>query len=195
MLRHKRLRGRPWWRRLTRPLFNRQLWVPCRDTVASGLAIGFFFSMMAMPFQMVAAALTAMRFRGNIPFAVAGCWVSNLATHIPIWVGQEWLGDWMREKLNFPMPEFLVASSINIPTSWENFYEKNPVGEWMQDTVGIALPHSLNAASFLLGMMVSGILLAVISYPLVHLFSALMPQFLPVINRREARVRREKKEA
>jgi len=195
MLRHKRLRGRPWWRRLTRPLFDRQLWVPCRDTVASGLAIGFFFSMMAMPFQMVAAALTAMRFRGNIPFAVAGCWVSNLATHIPIWVGQEWLGDWMREKLNFPMPEFLVASSINIPTSWENFYEKNPVGEWMQDTVGIALPHSLNAASFLLGMMVSGILLAVISYPLVHLFSALMPQFLPVINRREARVRREKKEA
>lgn len=195
MLRHKRLRGKPWWRRLTRPLFNRQLWVPCRDTVASGLAIGFFFSMMAMPFQMVAAALTAMRFRGNIPFAVAGCWVSNLATHIPIWVGQEWLGDWMREKLNFPMPEFLVASSINIPTSWENFYEKNPVGEWMQDTVGIALPHSLNAASFLLGMMVSGILLAVISYPLVHLFSALMPQFLPVINRREARVRREKKEA
>ncbi|MDE0836885.1 MAG: DUF2062 domain-containing protein [Akkermansiaceae bacterium] len=195
MLRHKRLRGRPWWRRLTRPLFDRQLWVPCRDTVASGLAIGFFFSMMAMPFQMAAAALTAMRFRGNIPFAVAGCWVSNLATHVPIWVGQEWLGDWMREKLNFPMPEFLVTSSINIPTSWENFYEKNPVGEWMQNTVGIALPHSLNAASFLLGMMVSGIFLAVISYPLVHLFSALMPQFLPVINRREARVRREKKEA
>ena len=195
MLRHKRLRGRPWWRRLTRPLFNRQLWVPCRDTVASGLAIGFFFSMMAMPFQMAAAALTAMRFRGNIPFAVAGCWVSNLATHVPIWVGQEWLGDWMREKLNFPMPEFLVASSIIIPTSWENFYENNPVGEWMQNTVGIALPHSLNAASFLLGMMVSGILLAVISYPLVHLFSALMPQLLPVINRRGARVRREKKEA
>lgn len=195
MLRHKRLRHRGWWRKLTQPLFDRKLWVPCRDTVASGVAVGLFFAMMAMPFQMIAAALTAMRFRANVPFAVAFCWVSNLATHIPIWVGQELLGDWMRDKLNFPMPEFLVVSTINIPKSWENFYSNNPVGEWMQHTVGIALPESLNAGSFLLGMMVSGILLAVLSYPIVHLFSAMMPQHLPVIKKAERGLKKQKKEA
>ncbi len=190
MLRHKRLRHRAWWRRITRPLFDKQLWKPCRDTVASGLAVGFFFSMMAMPFQMIAAALTAMRFRGNIPFAVAGCWVSNVVTHIPIWVGQELLGDWMRESLGFPMPEFLVASAINIPDSWENFYTKTRVGEWMSSSLGIALPESLNAASFLLGMMVSGILLALIAYPIVHIFSMLMPHHLPVLKSRPFRDRK-----
>lgn len=179
---------------MTQPLFDRQLWVPCRDTVASGLAVGFFFAMMAMPFQMIAAALTAMRFRGNIPFAVAGCWVSNMLTHIPIWVGQEWLGDWMREKFHFPMPEFLVVSSINIPTSWEKFYTENAVGRWMQDTIGIALPESLNAGSFLLGMFVSGILFAALAYPIVHGFSLLMPHHLPVLKKRPMKRERPKVE-
>lgn len=186
MLRHKRLRHRMWWRRLTQPLFDRQLWRPCRDTVASGLAVGLFFAMMAMPFQMIAAALTALKFRGNIPFAVAGCWVSNMVTHIPIWVAQVGLGDWMRDKLNIPMPEFLVASAIHIPESWENFYTENAVGAWMRNTVGIALPESLNAASFLLGMMVSGFLLAALAYPVVYLFSAIVPHYLPVVKRRDS---------
>ncbi len=161
--------------------------MPCRDTVASGLAVGFFFSMMAMPFQMLAAALVAMRFRGNIPFAVAGCWVSNLATHIPIWVGQEWLGDWMMDKFGLPMPEFLMESSINIPESWEKFYNENAVGRWMQETVGIALPESLNAGSFLLGTFVSGLVFAAMAYPIVHAFAVLMPHHLPVLKRRPMR--------
>lgn len=181
-----------WWRKMTQPLFDRQLWVPCRDTVASGVAIGFFFSMMAMPFQMIAAALTALRFRGNVPFAVACCWVSNMVTHIPIWVGQELLGDWMREKLGFPMPDFLVSSSINIPKSWENFYTNNVAGKWMQHTMGLELPESLNAGSFLLGMFVSGILMAIIAYPMVHLFSALMPHHLPVLKKHPLKGEKEK---
>ena len=164
MLRHKRLRDRPWWRLITKPLFDRQLWKPCRDTVASGLAIGFFFSMMLMPFQMIAAAILAMRSRVNVPFAMAGCWVSNVFTHVPIWMAQEWLGDWMRKSLGFPMPNFLIKVHFSVPE----------IGE-------------INAASFILGMMVSGVVLALIAYPLVHLFSAVMPQHLPVLKRRSAR--------
>jgi hypothetical protein len=38
--------------------------------------------------------------------------------------------------------------------------------------------------------MVSGIVLAMIAYPLVHLFSAVMPQHLPVLKRRVPRVRK-----
>jgi uncharacterized protein (DUF2062 family) len=167
MLRHRRLRDRPWWRALTKPLFERDLWIPCRDTVASGMAIGLFFSMMLMPFQMIAAAIIAMRFRVNVPFAVAACWVSNVFTHVPIWIAQEWLGDWMRKSLGFPMPGFLANVHFSVPEAGE-----------------------INAASFLLGMMVSGIVLAMIAYPLVHLFSAVMPQHLPVLKRRVPRVRK-----
>lgn len=158
MLRHKRMRGKPWWRKLTKPLFDRHLWIPCRDTVASGLAIGLFFSMfLVLPLQMIFAAVLAMRFRVNVPFAMAGCWVSNIFTNVPIGLGQVWLGSWMRDTLGFPMPGFLTKVYFKIPE----------VGE-------------VNAASFMLGMFVTGVLLALVSYPLVHLFSAIMPQHLPV---------------
>lgn len=170
MLRHKRLRDRPWWRAITRPLFDRRLWKPCRDSVASGLAIGLFFSMMLMPFQMLAAAILAMRARANVPFAMAGCWVSNLLTHVPIWLAQEWLGDWMRTKLHFPMPHFLEKVHFPVPEAGD-----------------------INAASFILGMMVSGIVLALLAYPLVHLFSVWMPHHLPV--RKVIPMRKRKSEA
>ncbi len=39
---------------------------------------------------------------------------------------------------------------------------------------------SLNAASFTLGFLASGIMLALAAYPLVHLFSAVLPHHLPV---------------
>ena len=63
----------------------------------------------------------------------------------------------MRDEAGVPMPEFLVKVGFEIPGAGE-----------------------LNAASFLLGMSVCGILLALCSYPLVHLFSLILPQHLPV---------------
>jgi uncharacterized protein (DUF2062 family) len=159
-LRHPRLRHRRWWRRLSRPLFDRRLWLPCRDTVASGLAIGLFFSVMLMPFQTLPAAVLAMRFRANVPFAVAATWFSNPLTTPAILFGQFRLGQWMRDTLAVPMPEFLTAVHFQAP--------------------GVGM---LNAASFILGMLTSGVLLALCAYPLVHLFSALMPHHLPVRTR------------
>lgn len=161
-LRHPQLRHRRWWRVLTRPITNRCLWIPCRDTVATGLSIGLFFSMMLMPFQMIPAALIAMRVRANVPFAILGCWVTNPLTTPPALYGQFMLGQWMREALSVPMPHFLVMVQFEVPR----------VGQ-------------LNAASFILGMLTSGVLLALSAYPLVHLFSAVMPHHLPV--RRRAR--------
>ncbi len=160
-LRHPRLRHWQWWRTLTRPIAKRALWIPCRDTVAAGLAIGLFFSMMLMPFQMVPAALLAMRAKANVPFAMAACWVTNPITVGPVLWGQCMLGQWMRDVLVVPMPHFLVNVALKVPD------------------VG-----SLNAASFILGMITSGVVLALCAYPLVHLFSAILPQHLPVRRRR-----------
>ena len=155
-LRHRRLRHLGWWRTMTKPLFHRNLWKPCRDTVATGVAIGLFFSMMLMPFQMFAAALMAVRFRANVPFAMVVCWLSNPFTQLPIWMLQFQIGGWLRERVGVPMPEFLKNVCFQVPGAGE-----------------------LNAASFLLGMTSSGILLALCSYPLVHLFSRILPQHLP----------------
>jgi hypothetical protein len=142
-------------------LFDRSLWMPCRDTVASGLAIGLFFSVMLVPFQTLPAAIFAMRLRANVPFAMAATWFSNPFTTAPILFAQFQLGQWMRDTLRVPMPAFLTNVHFHAP--------------------GVG---TLNAASFILGMITSGVLLALCAYPLVHLFSAIMPHLLPVRSRR-----------
>lgn len=145
-LRHRKLRHRPWWRKLTKPLLHRNLWIPCRDSIASGAAIGMFFSMMPIPFQSLPAALIAMRAKANVPFAMACCWVTNPFTTLPIIGLQFQLGQWMRKSMDIPMPPFLGDK----------------------------------AASYTLGFISSGVILALCAYPLVLLFSAILPHHLPV---------------
>jgi len=159
-LRHPRLRHRPWWKTITKPVANRQLWIPCRDTVANGMAIGLFCSMILMPFQMLPASLIAMRMKANVPFAMATCWITNPLTTGPVLWAQCMLGEWMRNSLGVPMPLFLSRHAFDVPE------------------VG-----SLNAASFLIGMITSALLAPILAYPIVHLFSAIMPHHLPVRKR------------
>jgi uncharacterized protein (DUF2062 family) len=116
------------------------------------MAIGLFFSMMLMPFQMVPAALIAMRARANIPFAIVSCWVTNPFTTPPVLFAQFRLGEWMRETFSVPTPGFLDPKAV----------------------------------SFILGMITTGVLLSLLAYPLVHLFSAVLPHHLPVRRRKKA---------
>jgi uncharacterized protein len=172
-LRHPRLRHRPWWRKLTRPLFRRCLWKPCRDSVALGMAIGLFFSMLLlMPFQMLGAAVLAMRFGANIPFAMAACWLSNPVTCVPLVLAQFRLGEWLRLSLGLPMPEFLERAQLTIRGAG-----------------------TLDAASFVLGSLTMAVVLAASAYPLVHLFSAVLPQHLPVRTREVGGARRRFRES
>ena len=114
-LRHPRLRHRRWWQVLSKPISNRVLWIPCRDTVAAGLAIGLFFAMIPMPFQMVPSALLAMRAKANVPFAMAACWLTNPITMGPVLFIQHWLGKWFIHVLGLEMPHFLAKASLDIP--------------------------------------------------------------------------------
>ncbi len=145
---------------MTQPLLDRQLWIPCRDTVAIGLSIGFFFSMILfLPMQMLFASVVAMRFRVNVPFAMLACWTSNVFTNVPIGLFQVAIGDWLRENLGIKVI-------------------------WFENVKISIMDMELNAASFLLGMIVSGVLLSMAAFPVVHLFSAIMPHHLPVLKRR-----------
>lgn len=112
--------------------------------------------MMLMPFQMLPAAILAMRARANVPFAIAACWLTNPITTPPTLYAQFRLGHWMRETLGVPMPEFLAKVNFDVPHAGH-----------------------FNAASYILGMLTTGVLLALCAYPLVHLFSAILPHYLP----------------
>lgn len=151
-LRHPKLRHRPWWQKISKPLFHRSLWVPCRDTVASGLAIGLFFSMMPFIPQSIVAAILAMRAKVNVPFAMGACFVSNPFTNVPFWYAQIHMGQWLIDVLRLPV----LPGQIHLPM------------------VGV-----VSASNWIVGFMAMGVLMALAAYPLVHLFSALLPQHLP----------------
>jgi uncharacterized protein (DUF2062 family) len=155
-LRHRRMRHRPWWRALTNPLFDRHLWKPCRDTVASGAAIGAFFAVMPMPAQSLAAALVTMRCKGNVPFAIGFCFLSNPFTNLPIWSAQLWLGNFIQRHLPVPMPSILCNMEATLP--------------------GLG---SVNAGGFIVGSVASGCLLAVVTFAMVRFIAVLLPLYLP----------------
>lgn len=150
-LRHRRIRKHPWLGKLSERLFERRLWRPCRHTVAGGLAIGLFFSMMPMPFQSVAATLFSIRARVNIPFAVAACWLTNPFTEPFVRVFQEGLGGWLRNKVAIPVPDVIRGV------------------EWTFAEM------TFNLGDFLVGVFACGIALSLLAYPLVRLVSLIIP--------------------
>ncbi len=165
-LRHKRLRHRPWWRKLTLPLTDRHLWKPCRDSVAVGLSIGMFFAVMPMPGQAVVSAVLAMKLRGNVPFAVGACFLSNPFTMVPIWTAQVWIGSLVQSHLPVPMPAVFSRMETALP--------------------GLG---TVNAGSFIVGSVVSGCLLALGSFLVIHCLARILPHHLPVTRNARAPLR------
>lgn len=160
-LRHRKLRHRPWWQKISKPLFHRSLWVPCRDTVASGLAIGLFFSMVPVIPQSIVAAIVAMRARANVPLAMAACFISNPFTNVPFWIAQVRLGQWLIDVLSLPVPPFLAKGQAHLP--------------------GVG---AISVSNFIVGFVAMGVLMGLAAYPIVHLFSAVLPHHLPVRRKR-----------
>lgn len=160
ILRHRRMRHRPWWRRLTKPLFARPLWKPCRRSVAIGCTIGAFFAVTPLPAQTIAAALVAMKCKGNVPFALGICLLSNPFTNIPLWSAQLWLGNLIQKHLSVPVPSILSNLDTKLP--------------------GLG---SVNAGEFIVGSITSSCLLSVAAFLLVYGFAAVFPRYLPVGSR------------
>ncbi|MBC7981406.1 MAG: DUF2062 domain-containing protein [Armatimonadetes bacterium] len=142
--------------------------MPCRDSVAHGVAIGLFFSMIPLIPQSIFAAILAMRAKANVPFAMAVTFISNPFTNVPIWLAQIWLGQWLIDLFSLPIPHFFAKVKIDLPS------------------VGV-----VSASNFIVGFTTMGVLLLLAAFPIVHLFSAVMPHHLP-IRRRNAEGHRDK---
>lgn len=123
---------------------NTNLWHLNRRTAAGAFAVGLFYAFMPMPFQMVAAAATAILLRVNLPLSVALVWISNPIT----------------------MPAMLYASYqvgallLNQRTQYFNF---ELTWVWFQSSVTSVLP------ALLLGSIVLGTLVAIIGYSTIRI--------------------------
>ncbi len=78
------LRQHPSMQRFDRFLHDPYLWHLNRRSVRNAFAMGLFAALMPMPGQTVLATILAIWARGNIPVAIALCWLTNPLTMAPI---------------------------------------------------------------------------------------------------------------
>ena len=62
-----------------------ELWTFNRQTTSKGIAIGIFCAFLPMPFQIIPTIFIAAMIGGNLPFAVAGMFISNPITWVPVY--------------------------------------------------------------------------------------------------------------
>jgi hypothetical protein len=126
-------------------LQNPAIWHLHRHSVSKAFFIGLFWMAIPLPSQMVAAAISAIIFRANLPLSVVLVWITNPLTIPPIFyfnyvVGTYILGHESAEELHFEL-------SL----------------EWMMNTLGdLWLP-------LFLGSFVVGIMLGVTGYLTINL--------------------------
>jgi len=82
-----------------------ELWTFNRQSTAKGVAIGLFCAFLPIPFEIIPAIFIAAMLRGNLPFAVAGIWISNPLTWVPLYTPCYLLGAW----LIGIQPHFLIS--------------------------------------------------------------------------------------
>lgn len=164
-LRHPRIRKINWLTPFTKAIFNKRYWKPCRATVANGLSIGLFCAMLPIPMQMLVAALGCLRGRGNVPIALAACWVTNPITQAPIMIAQHNFGRWLHD-IGVPRPPFIskVEKTFNHPDI--DLFGFNILN---------AGTSTVNIGDFVLGFLSAGIALSLVAYPLVWLVSMFLP--------------------
>ncbi len=92
---HKTLREHRHLQIFGKLLHDPNLWHLNRRSVSGGFAVGLFWAMIPMPFQMVAAAATAILFRVNLPISVVLVWITNPLTMPPIFYFNYLVGTWL----------------------------------------------------------------------------------------------------
>lgn len=79
-------------------LHDPNIWHLTRKSSSGGVAIGLFWAMMPIPGQIIAAAITAIFLRLNLPLSIIFVWVTNPITIAPIYYLAYKLGSVLLDK-------------------------------------------------------------------------------------------------
>lgn len=67
-------------------------WSLNRRSVTRAFALGLFISFVPLPVHIVAATVLALALRLNVPAAVAGTFIANPLTIVPLYIAAYWVG-------------------------------------------------------------------------------------------------------
>jgi glucosamine-6-phosphate deaminase len=109
--------------------------------------------MLPIPLQMLLAAVCCFIVRGNIPIAIAACWISNPLTQVFLMFYQQHVGSVIRGILDLGWLDFIDIKR-KIP-----FFDIN-----------------VNLANYAVGVFVTAIFFGIIAYPIVFCFYAVVPK-------------------
>lgn len=77
-------------------LLRKELWSFQVEPLARGLALGLFVAFTpTMGLQMLLACFLILFFPGNLPIALAACWITNPLTAAPIYYMEYKVGKWL----------------------------------------------------------------------------------------------------
>lgn len=118
---HETIKNHKYLRWVKRYLENPNLWHCTRQSISRGMFSGLFWTLMPMPFQMVAAVITCLLLRANIILAIVLCWISNPITMGPMMYGTYRLGLWLLGKSADNFPKTLSFTHIldSISAIWQ----------------------------------------------------------------------------
>lgn len=150
-----RIRQNRWLRIFGEVLFSPNLWHLNRESVARAFAIGLFWCMIPMPFQMIPAGACAIIFRGNVPLSLALVWVTNPLTMPIVFYANYRLGKW------------LMGAEVASPPAvdWGHFWDWSmwqQVGQWMMQEIALIWK------PLYLGSFISGLVLSLCSYLIIR---------------------------
>jgi len=127
---------------------DKELWMFSYLTVAKGVALGLFWMMIPLPFQMIPAVIMGVYIRANMPATLLCVWLSNPFTWVPLYF------------TNYLFGSYLLGLNINI-VNWQEYtqYMMDNIGKFWQPLY--------------LGSITGGIIVASTGFVLVYLFKIL----------------------
>lgn len=143
------VRCSPWTRWLALADDSR-LWSLRRDTVCQGAAIGALASVIPLPVQIPVAVIAALRLRANIPAAIAGTFISNPFTIIPIWAAAWHVG--------------ALVTGATVAPDWSAL-----TAAYMNPLAGLEQALSLIGLPILVGLPIVGVAIAAVTYAALSL--------------------------
>jgi uncharacterized protein (DUF2062 family) len=149
---HESIRGNKYLAFLGSALHHPNLWHLNRKSVAGGVAVGLFCGLIPGPLQMLSAAILGVLFRVNLPVAVILTWYTNPLTIVPIYYVAYKLGVLVTGGAAAQVPRADI-DILNLPlVDWVP-----ALVQWMSSL----------GKPFVLGLVLLGLILAVLGYLLV----------------------------